>query len=109
MTLTAERIIQRWNEKKNPPEPKERKHTLHQRKNPPLLTPIRERILAFIASHLAEKKYPPTIREIQSNCGLASTSHVTMHLDALEVLNKIVRDRKVSRGIRLVEVSHEQV
>ncbi len=60
-----------------------------------------EEILAFIASSLRERGYPPTIREIGKAFGIASTNGVRYYLDRLEQSGKIRRDRWTSRGIEL--------
>ena len=61
-----------------------------------------ERILAFLHDFLSEHDYPPSIRDIQSGCGISSTSVVDYNLRALEVKGQIRRDREISRGIVLV-------
>ena len=61
-----------------------------------------ERILAFLRTYMAEHDYPPTIRDIQTGCGISSTSVVDYNLKALEAQGLIRRDREISRGIVLV-------
>ena len=46
-------------------------------------TDRRERILAYIQSYVAERGYPPTIREIGEACNIASTSVVNYNLNKL--------------------------
>jgi len=43
-----------------------------------------DRILAFIREAVAERGYPPSVREIAEAVGLASTSAVHHHLTKLE-------------------------
>jgi len=45
----------------------------------------------------------PTVRELTTACGLASTSATTYQLEQLEELGYIRRDRKRARGIALVD------
>ena len=58
-------------------------------------------ILQFIERFLDENDYPPTIRDIQSELGISSTSVVDYNLKALEARGQIRRNSKISRGIEL--------
>ncbi len=59
-------------------------------------------ILQFIERFLDENDYPPTIRDIQSELGISSTSVVDYNLKALEARGLIRRNSKISRGIELM-------
>ncbi len=59
-------------------------------------------ILEFIETFLDENDYPPTIRDIQGELGISSTSVVDYNLKVLEAHNAIRRNRNISRGIELV-------
>lgn len=59
-------------------------------------------ILDFIGNFLDENEYPPTIRDIQAELGISSTSVVDYNLKVLEQHNLIRRNRNISRGIELV-------
>jgi repressor LexA len=59
-------------------------------------------ILSFIEHFLDENDYPPTIRDIQRELGISSTSVVDYNLKVLEGRNYIRRNRNISRGIELV-------
>lgn len=61
-----------------------------------------QKILEFLKSYQTANKYPPSIREIGENTGISSTSVVNYYLDQLEKMGMIERDRKISRGVRLV-------
>lgn len=63
-------------------------------------------ILDFIGRFIDESGYPPTIRDIQSELGISSTSVVDYNLKVLESRNLIRRNRNISRGIELVGRSH---
>ena len=67
-------------------------------------TPLskQQRIIDFIRRFLAERSYPPTIRDIVSGCGISSTSVVDYNLNKLEKDGYIRRHREVSRGIELL-------
>jgi repressor LexA len=64
-----------------------------------------QRILEFIASYQREHLHPPSIREIGENCNISSTSVVNYYLDQLEKAGHLERDRKISRGMRLTNLS----
>jgi repressor LexA len=49
-----------------------------------------------------EKGYPPSIREIGEQTGITSTSVVNYYLEQLEKWGYIERDRRISRGLRVV-------
>src|SRR4051794_16160082 len=59
-------------------------------------------ILDFIESFLVTNDYPPTIRDIQRELDISSTSVVDYNLKILEGRNLIRRNRNISRGIELV-------
>ncbi|HAX69774.1 MAG TPA: repressor LexA [Anaerolineae bacterium] len=61
-----------------------------------------QKILDFIASYQREHKHPPSIREIGEHCKISSTSVVNYYLDQLEKEGLLERDRKISRGMRLI-------
>ena len=67
---------------------------------PQKLTEKQTKLLDAIGSHMDDKGYPPTVRELQSACGISSTSVVDYNLDKLENLGLITRKREVSRGIQ---------
>jgi repressor LexA len=73
------------------------------------LSPRQQEILKFIARFTDEKRYPPTIREIGEAVGISSTSVVNYNLTKLEKEGHIVRDLKVSRGVRLAEALRKSV
>jgi repressor LexA len=59
-------------------------------------------ILDFIGAFLDDNDYPPTIRDIQHELSISSTSVVDYNLKVLEERNMIRRNRNISRGIELV-------
>jgi repressor LexA len=59
-------------------------------------------ILDFIEDFLIQNDYPPTIRDIQGELDISSTSVVDYNLKVLEQRNLIRRNRNISRGIELV-------
>ena len=62
-----------------------------------------KKILQVLEKHQAESGYPPSIREIGKQTGISSTSVVNYYLNQLEEEGYIERDRKISRGVRLVK------
>jgi repressor LexA len=61
----------------------------------------RQRIIEFIARTVADRGYPPSVREIAEAVGLASTSAVHHHLVALERAGMLERSGRSSRALRL--------
>ncbi len=61
------------------------------------------RIYQFIEEYTRHEGRPPTNREIGQAVGILSTGHVDYHLSVLEKKGLIQRDRKKSRGIRVVQ------
>ena len=72
---------------------------------PKPLSVIQTKIYEFIKEYTRESGRPPTNREIGKAVGIESTGHVDYHLNALEKLGWIIRERRKSRGIRL---AHEE-
>ncbi len=70
-------------------------------KGSPQRTPSAEAILDYIEESLRDRGRPPTLREIGTAFGIASTNGVRYHLDRLERDGKIRRDRFTSRGIEV--------
>jgi len=63
------------------------------------LSSKQQQIIDFIRRFLADRQYPPTIRDIVTGCGLSSTSVVNYNLKVLEKEGYIRRHPEVSRGI----------
>ena len=61
-----------------------------------------QQIIDFIRRFMADRSYPPTIRDIVSGCGISSTSVVDYNLNLLERKGYIRRHREISRGIELL-------
>ncbi|MDQ3467035.1 MAG: transcriptional repressor LexA [Chloroflexota bacterium] len=66
------------------------------------LTRRQRAILTFIERFLEENDYPPTIRDIQRELDVSSTSVVDYNLKVLETRNLIRRNRNISRGIEVI-------
>ena len=58
-----------------------------------------EKILAFIRETVAERGYPPSVREIAEAVGLASTSAVHHHLTKLEREGRLTKEATRSRAL----------
>ncbi len=66
------------------------------------LTPRQEQVLRFIGWSIAERGYPPTMREICDGVGIRSTNGVNDHLCRLVAKGMVKRrEALVSRGIVL--------
>ncbi len=61
------------------------------------------RVLEVLDRFQRRSGYPPSIREIQFEAELSSTSVVNYYLDQLEEMGLIERDEHKSRGIRLLK------
>ncbi len=62
-------------------------------------------MITFIGKFTGDKGYPPTIRQIGEAVSISSTSVVNYNLNKLEREGYILRDLKVSRGVRLADNS----
>lgn len=60
-----------------------------------------QRILAFIEQEIADKGYPPSVREIGDAVGLKSTSTVHGHLRRLEARGMLRRDAMKPRAMEV--------
>jgi repressor LexA len=65
------------------------------------ISPRQREILVFIESQIAERGYPPSVREIGEAVGLTSPSTVHTHLNTLERLGFIRRDPTKPRAIEV--------
>ncbi len=68
-----------------------------------------QRILEFLADYMGANGYPPTVREIGEQIGVKSTSLVSYYLNWLETHGRIIRDPKISRGLRLLDESGNEI
>lgn len=60
-------------------------------------------VLAFVREYIAERGYPPTVREIGAHMGVTSTNAVVDVLLALEEKGAIVRRAGAARAIQIVD------
>jgi len=60
------------------------------------------KILDLLQKYAENEGYPPSIREIGEQTGISSTSVVNYYLEQLEKWGFIERDRRISRGLRVV-------
>ena len=67
------------------------------------LTEKHKKVLEVLEDFTQESGYPPSIREICTQAKISSTSVANYYLNRLESLGYIERDRRVSRGLRLVK------
>ncbi len=66
------------------------------------LSERQQRIYEYITKFMNEKGRPPTIREIGAKVGITSTSVVNYNLNILVREGLILREKEVSRGLRVV-------
>lgn len=67
------------------------------------LSDRQKKILEVLESFQDQNGYPPSIREIGEEADISSTSVVNYYLEQLEEMDYIERDRRVSRGVRLLK------
>jgi len=67
------------------------------------LSERQKKILEVLESFQVRNGYPPSIREICGEAGISSTSVVNYYLEQLEEMGYIERDRRISRGVRLLK------
>lgn len=66
------------------------------------LSSRQQEILTYIEKFIQDNGYSPSIRDIQVNLHISSTSVVAYNLKALEEKGKLEREDKISRGIKLL-------
>src|SRR3954447_9558484 len=66
------------------------------------LTERQQQVLEYIRSSIADRGYPPTLREIGAHMGIRSTNGVNDHLRALERKGYLTREDMKSRALRPV-------
>ena len=64
------------------------------------LTSQQERVLQCIEQSIAQKGYPPTLREIAAHFGWTSTNAVACHLRRIAGKGYLEMDRGRARGMR---------
>ena len=64
------------------------------------LTERQQMVLDFIRQSIADRGYPPTLREIGAKMGIRSTNGVNDHLRALERKGYLTREDMKSRALR---------
>jgi repressor LexA len=67
------------------------------------LSERQQEMISFIGSFTRDRGYPPTIRQIGEAVSISSTSVVNYNLNKLDRDGYILRDLKVSRGVRLAD------
>jgi repressor LexA len=69
------------------------------------LTDRQQQVLQYIRSSIADRGYPPTLREIGAHMGIRSTNGVNDHLRALERKGYLTREDMKSRALRPCEAT----
>src|SRR5271169_1759490 len=73
------------------------------------LTARQQMVLDFIQQSIADRGYPPTLREIGARMGIRSTNGVNDHLRALERKGYLTREDMKSRALRPTTLANEQL
>lgn len=66
-----------------------------------IMTEKRKLAYEFICSYIQKNNYGPSVREVGKALGVTSPSSVDKHLNALQEMGYICRDRHQSRSIRI--------
>src|SRR5712672_2310436 len=69
------------------------------------LTDRQQQVLHYIRTSIADRGYPPTLREIGARMGIRSTNGVNDHLRALERKGYLKREDMKSRALRPVHAA----
>ena len=64
-------------------------------------------LLQFIRSYRAERGYPPSVQEMADAGGWASITSVIRHLDKLEELGYVRRQRHQARSVSILRPAEE--
>ncbi len=67
------------------------------------------KVMEVLENHLGEYGYPPSIREICHQAQISSTSVANYYLDQLEEKGYIEREKKISRGLRVLKSMSETI
>jgi len=65
------------------------------------LSDRQRRIFKFVAEHIGEKGYAPSVREITVATGISSTSVVEYNIARLEAKGYLLRQEGIARGLIL--------
>lgn len=74
-------------------------------RKPKGLSDRHRKVLEVLEDYQINQGYPPSIRDIGKEADISSTSVVNYYLEQLEEWGYIERDRKVSRGVRLIKTA----
>jgi repressor LexA len=66
-------------------------------------SPQQARLLEFLKTYIAEKGYPPSLRDMANHMELKSTTGVRVMLFALEKKGWITREKKTARTTRITK------
>ena len=69
------------------------------------VTPKQQQVLDYVAAHIQEKGYPPSVRDICSAVGFKSTSSAHAYLEALEKKGLLHKDASKTRALKVTSSS----
>jgi len=67
------------------------------------VTPKQKKVYDFICKYIKKNDLSPTFREIMEGCGIKSTAHVSMVIDALVLKKFLLKDYGMKRSVRPVK------
>lgn len=65
------------------------------------ITPRQQQVLDYVASHIQEKGYPPSVRDICAAVGFKSTSSAHAYVEALEKKGLLHKDASKTRALKV--------
>ncbi len=66
-----------------------------------IVTPRQQQVLDYVAAHIQEKGYPPSVRDICAAVGFKSTSSAHAYLEALEKKGLLHKDASKTRALKV--------
>lgn len=66
-----------------------------------IVTPRQQQVLDYVSTHIQEKGYPPSVRDICSAVGFKSTSSAHAYLEALEKKGLLHKDASKTRALKV--------
>jgi len=73
------------------------------------LTPKQREVLEFISNTVAERSYPPSVREICAGVGIRSTATVHSYLKELAEMGYLTKDDRKTRALSVGSESFKRV
>jgi repressor LexA len=73
------------------------------------LTPGQQKVLAFVAEFIAQRRFPPTWREIATHLGATSTNAAHDHIKRLVDKGMVTKQPSLSRSLVLTDKGRDEL